>query len=786
MRLKVLLLACLPLLACAAGCRALGGPDPLELTPATLIVVPNDKPANDIGLAAEELQTWLRKATNSEAGFRIVPGENLVVESNRPVIMLGDTRALDHRLQGKLGPHGYALRRKNSAIVIAGDTPAGAYYGAMAFLDRFCGVRFYMPTDLFTSLPAERRVALGDVDVTVVPFVTSCYMSGINHDDPWDSRWVKRVGGWRRLGGTHQHNMYNVFPAEKYAKRWPEIYPILDGKRYFPKSQKDQAWQPCFSEPRLVDAAVESAKAYFKKHPDHQYLSFSIQDSHAFCECPRCMKIVNEYQAKDPELGRAKAHSIMYWRFMNKLAARLDKEVPSKRITGLAYSLTRIAPPFKLHPNIVVFTNYHLAEMPSDNFMKPGPNGVSPLDNWLGIASHYGNHDWYQGGGYLMPRIYTGFWVQFLRHLKKRLPEAYMHAECYPNWGLDGPKLYILSRLFWDPDEDVNKLLAQFCGDMFGPAAEPMQKYFMTLEELWDRLDNIEGPERKLFRWDTQFLTTQKSRAMLNRCRYLLDKAAAAAESDPQRKRIGLFSRSFRMSEYLFALARPESATKETYQEAGKYIDRLARNDVMAYHWRTTKGAAKAVYWSSIRGRYQPFRVPRIPGPTLGGARGTAWANAARVKDFILKDGGQDPKGTTAQMGHDGEFLYLSVTCPHKDPSRLIETDDKSWRSDNVELFVDNDDNKFTFERHLWVKTNGRVVDWPPRPRKGADRIRAAVRKGKDRYVIRMALPFEYLGAPATPGTRFRVQVLRNEFAKGKVRNELKYAALWSGELIVE
>ncbi|GAG34213.1 unnamed protein product, partial [marine sediment metagenome] len=182
-----------------------GAMEPLRLTPQTAVVVPDGKLDRHTQSAAATLRDWLRKATASEGGFNIISQGDIGDAPAGPVLAVGSTRWTDpHELAG-LWRDGYVLRRKGNVIVIAGGRPSGTFHGACGFLDRFCGVRFYMPTELFTSLPGERQVAVREVDLVMDPFVKSCYMSGINYDDPRDSPWVRRVGGWRRLGGTHQH-----------------------------------------------------------------------------------------------------------------------------------------------------------------------------------------------------------------------------------------------------------------------------------------------------------------------------------------------------------------------------------------------------------------------------------------------------------------------------------------------------------------------------------------------------------------------------------------------------
>jgi hypothetical protein len=203
--------------------------------------------------------------------------------------------------------------------------------------------------------------------------------------------------------------------------------------------------------------------------------------------------------------------------------------------------------------------------------MKPEADGITPLDRWLSVAGIYGNHDWHQGNGYLIPRIYSGYWSRFMRHLKTKTSFTYQHAETYPNFGLDGAKSYVLAQTWWNPGVDTAALWRQFCDDMFGPAAGPMFEYFATLEKLWTSLDNVEGPERKLNRWNNQFVTSEKDRETIRRCRALLDEAKSLVRTDTEKKRIELFSKTFRLSEYLFEFAAAPTVSAARIEEAKRH-----------------------------------------------------------------------------------------------------------------------------------------------------------------------------------------------------------------------
>lgn len=556
----------------------------LPLTSGSCVLV-TPSPADDMETrAARLLQQWLRRATRAKDGFEIVAQDKFAPATDKLAISLGRTRWAAATQLDAIWQDGFVLRRQGNVLVIAGGKSRGTLFGAARFLDRFCGVRFYLPDELFTSLPRRQPVVPATVELVEEPFVRATSMSGMLAVPGYNDPWMLLIAGNTRpgLAGTHQHNMWQVFPPAKFASRWPEIYPLLQGVRYIPKDAADQKWNPCFIEPRLLDAAEESVVEYYRANPGHFWYSLGIQDSHVMCQCDRCAALVKPYVERDAKQGRVAAYSELYWRFMNALAERLEKKLPGKRIEGLAYSMTRLPPPFKLHPNVVVFTNFHIAELDADGILKPGASGVTPLDEWLNVAGSYGNHDWHQGSGYLIPRIYSGYWSCFMRHLKARTAFTYQHAETYANFGLDGAKAYVLSQTWWNPDVDPVALWRQFCDDMFGPAASPMFEYFTALEKLWIALDNVAGPERKMNRWSNQFVTTEADRALIGKCRRLLDRAGALATTEAQQKRIDLFSKTFRLSEYLFEFAAASKVSAARIEAAKRHARESILSDPLA------------------------------------------------------------------------------------------------------------------------------------------------------------------------------------------------------------
>jgi hypothetical protein len=160
---------------------------------------------------------------------------------------------------------------------------------------------------------------------------------------------------------------------------------------------------------------------------------------------------------------------------------------------------------------------------------------------------------------------------------------GYQHMEAYPNWGLDGPKLWVSARIFWNPDVNEEDLWRQFARDLFPGAHVSIDGYFSLLRALWIKMDN--DAERKLKKWSNQFeLRSEEQREMARECRRLLDTAARQSRSDAERARIELFSKTFRLTEYFFEFANAKTIPRARVEEARKYALTVVAVDPMAVY----------------------------------------------------------------------------------------------------------------------------------------------------------------------------------------------------------
>ncbi len=158
-----------------------------------------------------------------------------------------------------------------------------------------------------------------------------------------------------------------------------------------------------------------------------------------------------------------------YW---NAIAERVTKAVPDQLFLVEAYSYYS-DPPMreKLHPNIV---------------LRYVPNTADGWKGWQAAAAtrvywrpnnlHSGYRD-----GILSPRAREN--SATLRYLAEHGMLATDMDSIYNNWATQGLHYYAMARLSWNPAQDFDALLDDYCRSGFGAGAEEVKKYFLLAEK---------------------------------------------------------------------------------------------------------------------------------------------------------------------------------------------------------------------------------------------------------------------------------------------------------------
>lgn len=362
-------------------------------------------------------------------------------------------------------------------VRIAGLTVLGAGYGVMHFLDRYMGVRWVFPGDLGTVVPERGRYELkSGVEERAPAFVSRTY-TGMLYS-PQDRMLAFRrspagplLKGERPFFECHDyfrslrlhlltqasHNMFNIYPPAEYGEKLPEVFPLKDGKRFIPPGRN--AWHPCYSNPKAVEIAIEKARKSFAA--GNHCFSLGINDGlRVRCECPECTKA-----------GWPGA----YFNYVRKVAEAVKDRYPPHLIGVLSYGDVKFPTPDLVLPeNVLVLVT------------------GGRLNAWQGHCSHVGTYEYCYGGGFWVPNFPLKAMAENAAAYRRMKAGVY-HAEVHPVWAFDGPKVYIQSRLLWEPGLDVNACLREYCDAAYGAGGEAMARYHRKWASLRDNDKPVDG-----------------------------------------------------------------------------------------------------------------------------------------------------------------------------------------------------------------------------------------------------------------------------------------------------
>ncbi|MHC4873354.1 MAG: DUF4838 domain-containing protein [Planctomycetota bacterium] len=85
------------------------------------------------------------------------------------------------------------------------------------------------------------------------------------------------------------HAFGRIYHPKKYAATDPDIYPLIDGKRYVPDPNAHHAtsgWQPCLSNPKVENMAVDYVLKQYETNPRIASVSLSVNDGKQIQELP--------------------------------------------------------------------------------------------------------------------------------------------------------------------------------------------------------------------------------------------------------------------------------------------------------------------------------------------------------------------------------------------------------------------------------------------------------------------------------------------------------------------
>jgi hypothetical protein len=148
------------------------------------------------------------------------------------------------------------------------------------------------------------------------------------------------------------------------------------------------------------------------------------------------------------------------------------------------------------------------------------------------------------------PQVAPRSWAAYYRAVAPHVAGAFAESES-DRWIYNYLNYYVFSRLCWNPECDVEAVLAEHHRLMFGAAAVEMAEFFDTLESCWSKVvanpfDTPLGPGVCKAPTKEELREKIYSPAVLARLDALLrDAAAKVARDSIEARRIALFRREY-------------------------------------------------------------------------------------------------------------------------------------------------------------------------------------------------------------------------------------------------
>lgn len=449
-------------------------------------IVVGDEASASEKWAAEELQHWI-----SEVGGVELPivgttegckGKRIVVGFNELTASAFGTAPQEH------SDESFTYRNRGGDIFIWGGADRGTQYGVFTFLENELGCRWY--TSKVSLAPHRDSWKFGklyDCESPGIKVRNTFYLDAF--DPTWSARnknnstLIPQLDADSAPGtgvgyyGCHTFGQY--VPAWRWFDTHPEYFSEIDGRRVAEESQL------CLSNPEVLQLCIDGIRTTMRNHPEYLIFDMSQNDNVNPCQCEKCRALKEQYGGES---------GAMIW-FVNQVADAVKDEFPDKYVGTFAYQYTR-TPPTGIVPRDNVVVRLCSIEC---CFLHPFDDPdcqdnvafMSDLETWGTLAPNLYIWDYVATfNQYLAPFPNVYSLQPNIRILRDHNAIGIMEQGDYQSIGaaFGELKTYLISKLLWNPEIDVESVIDDFIKGYYGPAASRVREYF-------DLENSLRGPD---------------------------------------------------------------------------------------------------------------------------------------------------------------------------------------------------------------------------------------------------------------------------------------------------
>ena len=331
--------------------------------------------------------------------------------------------------------------------------------------------------------------------------------------------WLLRMRGSTMIYPLNHRPPNNQF-EERFGKTHPEYFSLWRGKRDLKiQGHKGRTGVLCYSSEGMFQETLKDVDAFFSGKPASargltlysQYncnkgwptavnygnmVSMLPHDAYKPCECKQCKGKI--------ALGRGKGQmSELVWSFVAKVAKHIEKRWPEHTVSCLAYS-SYTAFPLTLDylpDNVIVGicpagyaipcylknpenykTVFELIKSWNKMSRAPVAFWFHHLSRWMKNVDHYA-----------VPMLIPHFYRKFIKDLSGygRIMKLQMDRD---NYMFEHLNRYVLMKLLYNPDLDIDLLINDYCKKFYGPATDIVKTILLDIEKRCELIAATDAP----------------------------------------------------------------------------------------------------------------------------------------------------------------------------------------------------------------------------------------------------------------------------------------------------
>ncbi len=439
--------------------------------------------------AANELASYLFNISN--ATFTVVRDS---AQEKETEIIVGITNrdSLITINRDEMGDDGVFIQTKGNRLFLTGGAKRGALYSVYTFLEDYLGCRWFTKVNPLTPDNDECTYIPEINDLTIEPISYSFVPPFKLRQTYWmfstmyaDYSAIHKLHGVmagipENLGGITTEDVVNsvhtlqwMITTDLFAEH-PEYFGMDEN------GNRTTNRQPCLSNPDVLNIVIDAAKTHFSQYAS--IYSVSQNDGMEFCRCPECVAFNDTHGGVD---------SASMLNFVNKVAAEVRKEYPEAKIETLAYQRSETPPTgLTVEENVVirvcpintcVLHSLDDASCPANEKFDKVLTGWSAMTDSIYVWDYSTNFQYIYA---FYPNI-TAIQGRY-QYFRDRNVIAIFDNGCGDNvvpGELHELRTYLICKLLWNPDTDVDMHIREFCNSYYGEAASEVIEFIYYFED---------------------------------------------------------------------------------------------------------------------------------------------------------------------------------------------------------------------------------------------------------------------------------------------------------------